>query len=49
MTNYADVLAILVRLRQYCCHPSLVGKYTGGGMHVDYSYMHDSFYVKCHT
>lgn len=31
MTNYADVLAILVRLRQYCCHPSLVGKYTGGG------------------
>ncbi|XP_056599172.1 helicase-like transcription factor isoform X3 [Triplophysa dalaica] len=30
MTNYADVLAILVRLRQYCCHPSLVGKYTGG-------------------
>ncbi|XP_051990678.1 helicase-like transcription factor [Xyrauchen texanus] len=31
MTNYADVLAILVRLRQYCCHPSLVGKYTGAG------------------
>ncbi|XP_050983555.1 helicase-like transcription factor [Labeo rohita] len=30
MTNYADVLAILVRLRQYCCHPSLVGKHTGG-------------------
>ncbi|XP_058603407.1 helicase-like transcription factor isoform X2 [Onychostoma macrolepis] len=29
MTNYADVLAILVRLRQYCCHPSLLGKYTG--------------------
>uniref|UniRef100_A0A8C2PN79 Helicase-like transcription factor n=1 Tax=Cyprinus carpio TaxID=7962 RepID=A0A8C2PN79_CYPCA len=29
MTNYADVLAILVRLRQHCCHPSLVGKYTG--------------------
>ncbi|XP_052404180.1 helicase-like transcription factor [Carassius gibelio] len=29
MTNYADVLAILVRLRQYCCHPGLVGKYTG--------------------
>ncbi|XP_042629431.1 helicase-like transcription factor isoform X2 [Cyprinus carpio] len=28
MTNYADVLAILVRLRQHCCHPSLVGKYT---------------------
>ncbi|KAK2901000.1 hypothetical protein Q8A67_009115 [Cirrhinus molitorella] len=28
MTNYADVLAILVRLRQYCCHPSLVGKHT---------------------
>uniref|UniRef100_A0A8C2HZ71 Helicase-like transcription factor n=1 Tax=Cyprinus carpio TaxID=7962 RepID=A0A8C2HZ71_CYPCA len=24
MTNYADVLAILVRLRQHCCHPSLV-------------------------
>uniref|UniRef100_A0A671P611 Helicase-like transcription factor n=1 Tax=Sinocyclocheilus anshuiensis TaxID=1608454 RepID=A0A671P611_9TELE len=24
MTNYADVLAILVRLRQYCCHPGLV-------------------------
>ncbi|XP_051556684.1 helicase-like transcription factor [Myxocyprinus asiaticus] len=31
MTNYADVLAILVHLRQYCCHPSLVGKYTGAG------------------
>uniref|UniRef100_A0A8C1SN10 Helicase-like transcription factor n=1 Tax=Cyprinus carpio TaxID=7962 RepID=A0A8C1SN10_CYPCA len=29
MTNYADVLAILVRLRQYCCHPGLVAKYTG--------------------
>ncbi|KAJ8409563.1 hypothetical protein AAFF_G00229640 [Aldrovandia affinis] len=25
MTNYADVLAILVRLRQFCCHPNLVG------------------------
>uniref|UniRef100_A0A673MR74 Helicase-like transcription factor n=1 Tax=Sinocyclocheilus rhinocerous TaxID=307959 RepID=A0A673MR74_9TELE len=24
MTNYADVLAILVRLRQYCCHPGLL-------------------------
>lgn len=32
MTNYADVLAILVRLRQFCCHPNLVGKYTVGGM-----------------
>ncbi|XP_048018521.1 LOW QUALITY PROTEIN: helicase-like transcription factor [Megalobrama amblycephala] len=31
MTNYADVLAILVRLRQCCCHPSLVGKYTVAG------------------
>ncbi|RXM27412.1 Helicase-like transcription factor [Acipenser ruthenus] len=25
LTNYADVLAILVRLRQLCCHPRLFG------------------------
>ncbi|KAG5847356.1 hypothetical protein ANANG_G00125170 [Anguilla anguilla] len=25
LTNYADVLAILVRLRQFCCHPHLLG------------------------
>ncbi|XP_036410611.1 helicase-like transcription factor isoform X2 [Megalops cyprinoides] len=24
LTNYADVLAILVRLRQFCCHPHLL-------------------------
>ncbi|XP_041714879.1 helicase-like transcription factor [Coregonus clupeaformis] len=32
LRNYADVLAILVRLRQFCCHPDLLGKtttYTG--------------------
>ncbi|XP_028832626.1 helicase-like transcription factor isoform X2 [Denticeps clupeoides] len=27
LTNYADVLAILVRLRQICCHPGLLGSY----------------------
>lgn len=32
MTNYADVLAILVRLRQCCCHPRLVAKYTAGNL-----------------
>uniref|UniRef100_A0A3B5M438 Uncharacterized protein n=1 Tax=Xiphophorus couchianus TaxID=32473 RepID=A0A3B5M438_9TELE len=26
LRNYADVLAILMRLRQYCCHPNLIGK-----------------------
>ncbi|XP_015230789.1 PREDICTED: helicase-like transcription factor isoform X1 [Cyprinodon variegatus] len=26
LKNYADVLAILTRLRQYCCHPDLLGK-----------------------
>ncbi|XP_007564589.1 helicase-like transcription factor isoform X1 [Poecilia formosa] len=26
LKNYADVLAILMRLRQYCCHPDLIGK-----------------------
>lgn len=26
MTNYADVLSILMRLRQHCCHPDLLGK-----------------------
>ncbi|XP_054894909.1 helicase-like transcription factor [Poeciliopsis prolifica] len=26
LRNYADVLAILMRLRQYCCHPDLIGK-----------------------
>ncbi|XP_048844341.1 helicase-like transcription factor isoform X3 [Brienomyrus brachyistius] len=25
LTNYADVLAILLRLRQLCCHPQLLG------------------------
>ncbi|KAL4635873.1 helicase-like transcription factor [Arapaima gigas] len=25
MTNYADILAMLVRLRQLCCHPQLLG------------------------
>uniref|UniRef100_A0A6Q2WVQ9 Helicase-like transcription factor n=1 Tax=Esox lucius TaxID=8010 RepID=A0A6Q2WVQ9_ESOLU len=25
LRNYADVLAILVRLRQFCCHPDLLG------------------------
>ncbi|XP_029620964.1 helicase-like transcription factor isoform X2 [Salmo trutta] len=28
LKNYADVLAILVRLRQFCCHPDLLGKTT---------------------
>uniref|UniRef100_A0A4W5KQX9 Helicase like transcription factor n=1 Tax=Hucho hucho TaxID=62062 RepID=A0A4W5KQX9_9TELE len=28
LRNYADVLAILVRLRQFCCHPDLLGKTT---------------------
>uniref|UniRef100_A0A8C8C2R8 Helicase-like transcription factor n=1 Tax=Oncorhynchus tshawytscha TaxID=74940 RepID=A0A8C8C2R8_ONCTS len=28
LRNYADVLAILVRLRQFCCHPGLLGKTT---------------------
>ncbi|XP_061099803.1 helicase-like transcription factor isoform X1 [Conger conger] len=28
LTNYADVLAILVRLRQFCCHPRLLGSST---------------------
>ncbi|KAJ8270339.1 hypothetical protein GJAV_G00113220 [Gymnothorax javanicus] len=28
LTNYADVLAILVRLRQFCCHPHLLGSST---------------------
>lgn len=31
LTNYADVLAILVRLRQMCCHPALLGSYAGTG------------------
>ena len=31
LTNYADVLAILVRLRQLCCHPGLLGSYAGAG------------------
>ncbi|XP_017158142.1 helicase-like transcription factor isoform X1 [Poecilia reticulata] len=26
LKNYADVLVILMRLRQYCCHPDLIGK-----------------------
>lgn len=26
LTNYAHVLAILMRLRQHCCHPDLLGK-----------------------
>ncbi|KAL0983800.1 hypothetical protein UPYG_G00132950 [Umbra pygmaea] len=26
LRNYADVLCILVRLRQFCCHPDLLGK-----------------------
>ncbi|XP_061598880.1 helicase-like transcription factor [Cololabis saira] len=26
LRNYADVLAILMRLRQHCCHPDLLGK-----------------------
>ncbi|XP_059208866.1 helicase-like transcription factor isoform X2 [Centropristis striata] len=26
LKNYADVLAILMRLRQHCCHPDLLGK-----------------------
>ncbi|XP_067334713.1 helicase-like transcription factor isoform X1 [Channa argus] len=26
LRNYADVLAILMRLRQYCCHPDLLAK-----------------------
>ncbi|KAK0141626.1 Helicase-like transcription factor [Merluccius polli] len=26
MSNYADVLAILMRLRQHCCHPDLLAK-----------------------
>ncbi|XP_047467982.1 helicase-like transcription factor [Mugil cephalus] len=26
LSNYADVLAILMRLRQHCCHPDLLGK-----------------------
>lgn len=30
LTNYADVLAILVRLRQLCCHPALLGSYGTG-------------------
>lgn len=25
LTNYADVLTILLRLRQLCCHPQLMG------------------------
>ncbi|XP_072547300.1 helicase-like transcription factor [Salminus brasiliensis] len=29
LTNYADVLAILVRLRLLCCHCDLGGKHTG--------------------
>ncbi|CAL8273482.1 unnamed protein product [Merluccius merluccius] len=28
MSNYADVLAILMRLRQHCCHPDLLAKIT---------------------
>ncbi|XP_043999487.1 helicase-like transcription factor isoform X1 [Gambusia affinis] len=28
LRNYADVLAILMRLRQYCCHPDLIGEIT---------------------
>ncbi|KAJ7984881.1 hypothetical protein DPEC_G00359370 [Dallia pectoralis] len=28
LRNYADVLAILVRLRQFCCHPDLLGNTT---------------------
>ncbi|XP_062381444.1 helicase-like transcription factor [Sardina pilchardus] len=31
LTNYADVLAILVRLRQLCCHPGLLRSYAGTG------------------
>lgn len=26
LRNYADVLAILMRLRQLCCHPDLLAK-----------------------
>lgn len=26
LSNYADVLAILMRLRQHCCHPDLLAK-----------------------
>lgn len=32
LKNYADVLAILMRLRQHCCHPDLLPKmYTDSG------------------
>ncbi|XP_061700435.1 helicase-like transcription factor isoform X2 [Syngnathoides biaculeatus] len=29
LRNYADVLSILMRLRQYCCHPDLLASNTG--------------------
>ena len=28
LSNYADVLAILMRLRQHCCHPDLLARIT---------------------
>ncbi|KAJ8357138.1 hypothetical protein SKAU_G00199320 [Synaphobranchus kaupii] len=38
LTNYADVLVILVRLRQFCCHPHLLGSLLSvGGSTADMS------------
>ncbi|KAG7457137.1 hypothetical protein MATL_G00243360 [Megalops atlanticus] len=37
LTNYADVLAILVRLRQFCCHPQLLRSSTSAAGATDTS------------
>lgn len=35
MKNYADVLVILMRLRQHCCHPDLIGKISSDSASTD--------------
>lgn len=32
LRNYADVLVILMRLRQHCCHPDLLAKAANSGL-----------------
>ena len=44
LKNYADVLAILVRLRQHCCHCDLLPKTSSDNGSTDtFSYTHTQF------